>query len=509
MTAGQPVAAENPYTAPPGPVHVPAPLPPGTSTAGYPPPPGTGGAVMSPTGVPPASGVPPPIGVPPPMGVPPAASSPYGSPNSSMVSSAPYSPTSHAMNSSTHMPSAVATPMNKMQRLETVLSEFEITIADANDLVLLEDYEIVFVADDSGSMSISSIPVSERKLGQPNPSRWDELKNTMYQIIELACIFDEDGVDVYFLNRPHVRGIRSRDDPNLMAALQEKPSGTTPLTETLLEVMQDYNDKEKPVLVIIATDGEPNGGPAPFVSVITKAIKTLPTPFKFQIMACTDDDDQVGWLNTFDDLLDEVDVTDDYISERREVLAAGRCTQFKRSDWVIKALLGPISRKFDAWDEPLPQPVRNQPTTVPVVVHVAPQQSQMVAKPPTATLTVTSTPSTGFAPKSGFLEKFSCGNKFSIVKNWKQRFIRHTRDGLSYYKNDRDANPQGTIPYNATVKLFVNVDTSIHPNAVYDSRFHYFAIQFGIGKQLLLRARSAADKDAWCRAILQCVSRGN
>ena len=497
-TAGQPIAADNPYTAPPGPVHVPGPLPPGTSTSGYPPPPvGAPVSVMSPTVVPQSAmsnGMPPTV-----------VANTYGSP--STVASYPPSITSvgapcSPMGIVTPMSVGVGPPLTKMQRLENVLSEFEITIASASDLVLLEDYEIVFVADDSGSMSISSIPVSERKLGQPNPSRWDELKNTMYQIIDLACCFDEDGVDVYFLNRPHVKGIHSRDDPQLMAALQPKPQGTTPLTETLLEVMQDYNDKERPVLVIIATDGEPNGGPGPFVSVITKAITTLPTPFKFQIMACTDDDDQIGWLNTFDDLLDEVDVTDDYISERREVLAAGRCTQFKRSDWVIKALLGPISRKFDAWDEPLPQVTHSAP----VVVRITPQHVAAPSKPSVMAMPAASV---GFAPKSGFLEKFSCGNKFSIVKNWKQRFIRHTRDGLSYYKSDRDATPQGTIPYNATVKLFVNCDSSIHPNAVYDSRFHYFALQFGIGKLLLLRARSASDKDIWCRAILQCVSRGN
>merc|ERR1712083_545817 len=46
----------------------------------------------------------------------------------------------------------------------------------------------------------------------------------------------------------------------------------------------------------------------------------------------------------------EVDCTDDYESEKKEVLAVGLAKQFERSDWLMKALLGPVSKKFDAWD---------------------------------------------------------------------------------------------------------------------------------------------------------------
>eukprot|EP01061_Rhynchopus_euleeides_P047865 TRINITY_DN988_c0_g1_i5.p2 TRINITY_DN988_c0_g1~~TRINITY_DN988_c0_g1_i5.p2 ORF type:complete len:309 (+),score=125.37 TRINITY_DN988_c0_g1_i5:38-928(+) len=241
-----------------------------------------------------------------------------------------------------------------MQKLGEVLSRHNITIADANDLVLLQGYEIVIIADDSGSMSLSSVPQNQRRLGQREPSRWEELGGTLQMVVELATCFDKDGLDIFFLNRPSLHGIKSRDDPSLVAALAQPPAGGTPLTETLQNVIQKFSaSAEKPVLVVIATDGVPNGGPHPLKNAIRSAVnrQSTATTFKFQILACTDDDSQVGWLNEFDAEFQAVDVTDDYHSEKQEVMRTGKCPTFNRGDWIIKALLGPISTKFDGWDE--------------------------------------------------------------------------------------------------------------------------------------------------------------
>merc|ERR1719359_499355 len=92
-------------------------------------------------------------------------------------------------------------PNAKMRRLAEILERFEISIAEANDLVVLEDYEIVLICDDSGSMTMASLPPAQRKLGVPTPSRWDELKETVSLIIDLGNCFDDSGLDLYFLNR--------------------------------------------------------------------------------------------------------------------------------------------------------------------------------------------------------------------------------------------------------------------------------------------------------------------
>ncbi len=46
-----------------------------------------------------------------------------------------------------------------------------------------------------------------------------------------------------------------------------------------------------------------------------------------------------------------MDVTDDYDSERKQVLRAGRLHKFTRDDYVLKALVGAASPRIDNMDE--------------------------------------------------------------------------------------------------------------------------------------------------------------
>ena len=247
-------------------------------------------------------------------------------------------------------------PRDNLATLNAILAKYEITIADANDLVVLQEYEVVVIADDSGSMSLSSVPPNQRRLGQPGPTRWDELGQTLRLVCEIACCLDDDGIDIYFLNRPKLSNIRSVDDPSFAQSLASPPRGTTPLTERVRDVLNDYSRSEKPVLLLIATDGEPNGGHRAFSRLIVDTVTKRATSvtFKVQVLACTEDEDSVAYLNDLDDAAPGIDVTDDYYSERQQILAAGRVRVFRRSDWVIKALLGPILRKYDDLDTPLP-----------------------------------------------------------------------------------------------------------------------------------------------------------
>merc|ERR1719221_1859404 len=147
---------------------------------------------------------------------------------------------------------------NMMAKLQAVLDRFEISIAEANDLVTLQDFEMVIIADDSGSMNKSAEPARMRKLGQPTKTRWDELKETVAEIVEIAACFDESGVDVYFLNRPPCLGVKSAKEAAFTSSFESKARGTTPLTETLQRVAANVVNTEKQVYIFILTDGEPN-----------------------------------------------------------------------------------------------------------------------------------------------------------------------------------------------------------------------------------------------------------
>ena len=273
----------------------------------------------------------------------------------SMPMQRPNAPPAH-MNASQSSMSAsqsnMAAVQDNMAHLEALLRKHDVTICEAHEMCVLQDHKIIVVADDSGSMQLSGVPMSERRLGRPCPTRWDELKETIQTVCEIVSCFDAEGTDVFFLNRSPVLRC-TPGDARLAAALGPFPSGSTPLTECVSDIIARHSDSERPVLFLIATDGEPNGGPSAFQRVLSDAIRkrTCTGTFKFQILACTDDEDSIGWLNEFDKLFKEVDVTDDYYSEFQEVRKTGRCPRFTKGDWVLKALLGPIISKFDSWDE--------------------------------------------------------------------------------------------------------------------------------------------------------------
>jgi len=235
-------------------------------------------------------------------------------------------------------------PRDRKKLDGVLLNRFNISICESEDLLALISYDIVLVVDDSGSMRRPS----SSQHGSGGQTRWEELKETMQALVEVACCLDADGVDVHFLNMGTLRNVTSVKDPSLQAAFARGPQGGTPLTETVLRAAGELSGN-KPVIMVILTDGEPNGGPFWFKQAVQWAIAEKNV--RFQIMACTDNQREIAWLNRFDHAFDEVDVTDDYNSERQEVLAAGRFQTFSRGDWIMKALLGPIDSRFDWADE--------------------------------------------------------------------------------------------------------------------------------------------------------------
>eukprot|EP01062_Namystynia_karyoxenos_P015677 TRINITY_DN15705_c0_g1_i1.p1 TRINITY_DN15705_c0_g1~~TRINITY_DN15705_c0_g1_i1.p1 ORF type:complete len:322 (+),score=105.31 TRINITY_DN15705_c0_g1_i1:94-966(+) len=240
-------------------------------------------------------------------------------------------------------------------RLAQVLEHFGITIVAPRDLIVLAKYEIVVIADDSGSMKLSALPPEERPppgSDGKNPSRWDELKATLATLIEIGTVFDSNGIDIFFLHRPPLPHVRSMQDARLREAFKKQPTCTTPLTKCLTDVVKMVQ-QEKPVLLLIATDGVPDGGVGRFVETVEKVIKKELTQadFRFQLMACTGDDSAIGWMGELDMKFPEVDMTDDYYSERGRFMNEYKVKDFNRADWVIKALLGPVSDKFEQYNK--------------------------------------------------------------------------------------------------------------------------------------------------------------
>jgi len=264
----------------------------------------------------------------------------------------------------------------RMSNLHRIIMKYEITNYQSSELWALQGYDIVFLCDDSGSMQ------HRTKAGI---TRWDEMKETVRVVVDVAKCFDDDGVDVYFLNRAPAKSVF--DSNQLNSCFARKPTGYTPLSDSLNQIVADLGQRGgKPVLLVIATDGQPTTKQGRldhqgFRRTLESVVNYPHRSFRVQFLACSDQEEDVGWLNTLDREVKHVDVTDDYASERAEVLSAGRVRTFTRGDFVCKALLGGISDFYDKLDEghhhlPLaPAPYGAAPVAggmVPGMVHAAP-----------------------------------------------------------------------------------------------------------------------------------------
>lgn len=187
--------------------------------------------------------------------------------------------------------------------------------------------------------------------GSGHLTRWDELKSIIKIVIEITSIYDENGIDIYFLNRETHKSVKSYEQVSTI--LDDSPQGLTPLTSSLKKILINFSDSEKPVLVVVATDGVPYNGTCQLESFRKLLINKDHSKFFISFLACSDKEKDIGYLNELDLIVPNVDTLDDYNSEHREVLSAqGYNFSYTFGDHVVRLLLGPICEELDKLDEP-------------------------------------------------------------------------------------------------------------------------------------------------------------
>ena len=243
----------------------------------------------------------------------------------------------------------------RLQKLQALAMRHEIRPDWVVKLRQLENFSIVMICDDSGSMNTVVRQPSVRTMNPygRNPTRWDELMGTASLILDVASTLSNEGIDLYFLNRPPIFKCTGAEQIQ-SAFAYSPPSGYTPLVPSVQQVFQNKRDQilERKLLLIIATDGQPTDMQGNVQ--IANFIQTLKNKHKnvyVSILACTDDDASVAYLNDVDRDVPNVDVSDDYSSEKKEVLRAqGSNFHFTYGDYVVKALLGSVDPYFDQLD---------------------------------------------------------------------------------------------------------------------------------------------------------------
>ena len=195
------------------------------------------------------------------------------------------------------------------QAVERVVQAWRIPREIANDIVRLALYDVVIYIDDSGSMAF-----------EEDGERIKDLKLILQRVAFAATLFDDDGIDLRFMNEDlppnQVSGIRSEQQVDAILA-GHRFKGITPLGKQLKNKVIDSmllpklhsGQMRKPLLIITITDGEPSpedGKHNPLKDVVRTAIRAAqsspygPGAIAFQFAQVGNDQDATKFLATID-----------------------------------------------------------------------------------------------------------------------------------------------------------------------------------------------------------------
>ncbi|KAK9495585.1 hypothetical protein V1508DRAFT_147470 [Lipomyces doorenjongii] len=241
-------------------------------------------------------------------------------------------------------------------QINTISQQWHLPYEIAVDLVRLALYDIVLYVDDSGSMAF-----------EENGDRIEDLKLILSRVASAAALFDNDGIEVRFMNNTiQGNGINSEAAAaNLIS--QIKFAGLTPLGTSLKSKVLDplavgparSGNMKKPVMVITITDGQPAGeGPRTVFDVIKLAKQQVsqtrfgPGAISFQFAQVGNDLGARKFLASLDSdptVGNMVDCTSNFEVEQDEMAKMG--VTLTPDTWVVKLLLGAIDRSYDTQDE--------------------------------------------------------------------------------------------------------------------------------------------------------------
>lgn len=228
-------------------------------------------------------------------------------------------------------------------KLADVCSQYEINLAFANFLRRIINYKVVIIADDSGSMNTPT---------DNNEPRWNELCRFIQTTFLLSQVVENNPLDVYFLNRPSILGVHSME--SISEAFRLRPNGGTPIVPILEYVLRQPYYGYEGRIIIIATDGEPTdqSGHVNIRQLKDTLLNKRSVTDYVTFLACTDDEHAVGYLNKWDKQIPRVDVSDDFISEKKEVLKVqGEDFSFTYAHYIVKTVLGCVIPELDNLDE--------------------------------------------------------------------------------------------------------------------------------------------------------------
>ena len=221
-------------------------------------------------------------------------------------------------------------------KIEELLRKYEIDRLYSEKFPILKQYNIVFLIDDYGYMN------TQLEEG-PHKTRYDELKSVIKIVVEISAIFNDDGIDIYFLNRDPVFCVNST--VNIDDILKDKPHRQKRLTECCSQIFSRFNQSENPVLFVIATGSVPidecgNIDISNFSCCINnRNIDNI----NISLLSCSYANNTIAYLNKYDNKEKNVDTLDDYLSEKKKIINAhGSNCSYSLGHHTARLLIAPL-----------------------------------------------------------------------------------------------------------------------------------------------------------------------
>ncbi|GFF46726.1 hypothetical protein IFM51744_06391 [Aspergillus udagawae] len=227
----------------------------------------------------------------------------------------------------------------------------------------LREFDTIFVVDDSSSM-----------LG----ARWKEAEEALAAIAPICTRYDQDGIDIYFLNhRREATATSTGAYHNITTAadVQEifnsvRPRGPTPYGKRLLQILTAYlrrvekmaaaTDEDgnlrdparfvKPLNIIAITDGVFTDDAESVIVDVAKrldACRAVPWQVGIQFFQIGDDEGARRYLEDLDDELGHMAQEDNLRDIVDTVPWRGSRGQTLSAEGILKCTMGAVHKKYD------------------------------------------------------------------------------------------------------------------------------------------------------------------
>ncbi len=226
-------------------------------------------------------------------------------------------------------------------------------------LAVLSNYELDFIIDNSSSMNqYDGMRNPETNLSM---TRLEEAIYRLSNIADLLSYIPVKGITLRNLSGNHSpatincqaspQKISSQIKDYLDQVYKSPRSSTTPLYTALLSSIEENKKSSNPRIIYVLNDGEPNsrGRASDVCDLLQRGRNHEKNPVC--LIACTDDERSIGWMNDADNI-ERVHVVDDYESEKRDIQAKqGQEFPVTEGFYAMSSLLGAVDDLFDKADE--------------------------------------------------------------------------------------------------------------------------------------------------------------